>query len=243
MNEISPDITLTDITRTDITRRGLLGGAGALIVGFSIAPALAEAALQPAPVAKPPAGPIPPGSLKIDPYLDSWIKVDASGRVDVFTGKAELGQGSKTALLQVAAEELSMPMDKMTITTADTSLTVNEGFTAGSHTIQDSGTAIRNAAAQVREILIGEASKRLNVPPEQLKVSQGQVLAPNGARFGYGELVSGSLIHVKAELTSKLKSPKDFRVMTTSVPRLDIPAKVMGGEAYVQDMKLPGMVH
>jgi len=233
---------MNDIS-TDISRRDLLCGTGALVVGFSIAPAFAQETPQPARAAKAPAGPVPPGSLKIDPYLDSWIKVDASGRVDVFTGKAELGQGSKTALLQVAAEELSMPLDKITITTADTSLTVNEGFTAGSHTMQDSGTAIRNAAAQVREILIGEASKRLKLPPEQLKVADGKVLGPNGANISYGDLVSGALIHVKAELTSKLKSPRDFRIMTTSVPRLDIPAKVTGGEAYVQDMKLPGMVH
>jgi nicotinate dehydrogenase subunit B len=223
------------------TRRTVLRGAGALVVGFALSPAIgwADAETQSGVDSKLKL----PGSLKVDPWLDAWIRVDAEGGVQVFTGKAELGQGAKTALLQVAAEELSMPLHRIRITTADTGLTVNEGFTAGSHTIQDSGTAIRNAAAQVREILIAEAARRLGLAPDQLTAGNGEVTGPNGAKIGYGDLVSTTLIHVQAQPVSKLKQAKHFTVMNTSVPRVDIPPKVTGGAIYVQDMVLPGMLH
>ncbi|HEV7816299.1 MAG TPA: molybdopterin cofactor-binding domain-containing protein, partial [Janthinobacterium sp.] len=80
-----------------------------------------------------------PGSLKKQPLLDGWIRIGADGSIVVFTGKAELGQGIKTALLQVAAEELVVAPARITLVTADTELTPNEGYTAGSHSMQDSG--------------------------------------------------------------------------------------------------------
>ena len=104
-----------------------------------------------------------PGSLKTTPLLDSWIRIDADGGITVFTGKAELGQGIKTALIQVAAEELAVEPAAITLVTADTGRTPNEGYTAGSQSMQDSGTAILHAAAQVRGILSrsgGDAARR-----------------------------------------------------------------------------------
>src|SRR6202047_3580940 len=68
-----------------------------------------------------------PGGLKTSPFLDSWIRIDANGSISVLTGTAELGQGIKTALLQVAAEELDVALSSLTIITADTARTVNEG--------------------------------------------------------------------------------------------------------------------
>ena len=91
--------------------------------------------------AQKPAAPGLPGSLKAAPFLDAWIRVDASGQITVFTGKAELGQGIKTALIQVAAEELDVAPSAIRLITADTARTPNEGVTAGSHSMQDSGTA------------------------------------------------------------------------------------------------------
>jgi nicotinate dehydrogenase subunit B len=226
------------------SRRNLLCGAGALIVSFSLSRALAQGVGQ---TPNSGAGPRPatqlPGSLQHAPLLDSWIRIDANGRVTVFTGKAELGQGIKTALLQVAAEEIEVPFEELNLVTADTGLTADEKFTAGSHSLQDSGTAIRHAAAQVREILIGEAARRLGVPAGQLRAERGAVLAPDGRRFGYGELVAGALLHVEAQAQSRLKEPTRFAVLGKSVRRVDIPAKVTGGVAYVQDLRLPGMVH
>ena len=88
------------------------------------------------------AAPKPPGSLKNAPFLDSWIRIDADGKITAFTGKAELGQGFKTAFQQIAAEQLDVPFASLTVVTADTERTANEGYTAGSHSMQDSGTAI-----------------------------------------------------------------------------------------------------
>jgi CO/xanthine dehydrogenase Mo-binding subunit len=218
-----------------LDRRRVLAGAGALIVSFSLSAALAEDQSAPAPS--------PPGSLKGAPYLDSWIRIDADGNITAFTGKAELGQGFKTAFQQIAAEELDVPFASVKVVTADTSRTANEGYTSGSHSMQDSGTAIQNAAAQVRELLVAEAARRLDLPAESFRTEDGAVVAPSGQRLGYGDLVAGDMLHVQAQVKSNLKDPATYKVMGQPLQRVDIPAKVTGGAAYVQDMRLPGMVH
>ena len=222
-----------------LDRRRLLAGSGALIVSFSLTNAFAQ---DQSPPAAPPA-PKPPGSLATSPYLDSWIRIDADGGITVYTGKAELGQGFKTAFQQIAAEELDVPFTSLKVVTADTKLTANEGYTSGSHSMQDSGTAIQNAAAQARAILVEEAAKRLDLPAENLRTENGAVIAPDGRKLSYGELVAADRLHVQAQPSSKLKDPAAFKVMGQSIPRVDIPAKVTGGVAYVQDLRLPGMVH
>ncbi len=224
-------------TRLKPDRRQVLAGGSALIVSFSLTGAFAQDHAAPA------AAPSPPGSLKTSPYLDSWIRIDADGAVTVFTGKDELGQGFKTAFQQIAAEELDVPFASLKVVTADTKLTANEGYTSGSHSMQDSGTAIQNAAAQTRALLVAEAAKRLDLPAEGLKTENGTVIAPDGRRLSYGDLVVSDMLHVQAQAKSTLKDPATFKVMGQPVPRVDIPAKVTGGAAYVQDMRLPGMVH
>jgi nicotinate dehydrogenase subunit B len=227
-----------------ISRRAVLRGTGALVLSFSLSPQAwsQEGKAQSARLAAGP-GPRPPGSLAKNPLLDAWIRVDADGRITAFTGKAELGQGIKTALIQVVAEELEVPFEQVSLVTADTSRTADEGYTAGSHSVQDSGTALRNAAAQVREILIGEAARRLKMPGDQLRAAAGAVIGPNEARITYAELVSPDLLHVEAQPASKLKDATLFKVIDRSVQRIDIPGKVTGAAAYVQDMRLPGMLH
>jgi nicotinate dehydrogenase subunit B len=229
-----------DLDRNKLDRRQVLAGGGALIVSFSLTNAFAED--QAVPPATAPAPP-PPGSLKTTPYLDSWLRIDADGSITVFTGKAELGQGFKTAFQQIAAEELDVPFASLKVVTADTKLTANEGYTSGSHSMQDSGTAIQNVAAQARALLVNEAAKRLDLPVRRLKTENGAVIGSNGRRVSYGELVAGDMLHVQATPTSKLKDPATFKVMGKSVPRVDIPAKMTGGAAYVQDMRPAGMVH
>jgi CO/xanthine dehydrogenase Mo-binding subunit len=220
-----------------LNRRSVLAGGGALIVSFSLRDSFAQD--QAAPAAAPP----PPGSLKGAPYLDSWIRIDADGGITVFTGKAEIGQGFKTACQQIAAEELDVPFASLKLVTADTARTANEGYTSGSNSMKDSGTAVQNAAAQVRALLIAEAARRLELPFENLKTEDAAVIAPDGRRLGYGELVAGEMLHVQAQARSTLRDPAAYRIMGRSIPRVDIPAKVTGGAAYVQDMRLPGMLH
>jgi nicotinate dehydrogenase subunit B len=219
-----------------LARRGFLVHSGALIVSFALFPrtALAQEAKKP---------PALPGSLNGAPLLDSWIRIDANGGITVFTGKVELGQGVKTALIQIAAEELVVDPRRIALVTADTNATPNESYTAGSQSLQDSGTAILNAAAQVRNLLIGLASQRLGVPAEQLTVRDGAVRTSDGRSLNYGALVTGETLHVTAQPKSPLSDPQTRRVMGQSMQRVDIPPKIAGTPIYVQDFWLPGMVH
>jgi nicotinate dehydrogenase subunit B len=215
-----------------ISRRSFCLAGGVLIVSFPLL--LRAAASRAAPL---------PGSLSKAPYLDAWIRIDADGKISVFTGKAELGQGIKTAIVQVAAEELKVEPSQIHLVTADTQLTADEQYTAGSHSLQDSGTAVRNAAAQVREILIGMAAERFALATGQLRAARGNITADDGRSVGFGQLVQGNILHVEAQASSALTPPDRFTQMGKALPRIDIPAKVTGGAAYIQDMRLPGMVH
>jgi CO/xanthine dehydrogenase Mo-binding subunit len=215
----------------DLGRRRFLAG-GALVVSFALLPALAAGA---------DAAPLP-GSLKTEPMLDGWIRIAADGAITVMTGKAELGQGIKTALIQLAAEELVVAPARIMLVTADTARTPDEGYTAGSHSMQDSGTAIRHAAAQVRAMLLDLAGARLGVAPASLAIADG-VISAGRQRVTYGELVSGNELHVRAAPAVALRDPALHTVSGKPLARVDIPAKVSGGAAYIQDMRLPGMLH
>lgn len=215
----------------DLTRRQFLA-AGAVVVSFSLAPSRGLAAKGPS-----------FGDLAKAPMLDSWIGINADGAVTVFTGKAELGQGIKTALVQIAAEQLAVPLDHITLVTAATGRTPDEGYTAGSRSMEASGTAILHAASQVRHVLMRWAAARLKTDIGRLSVEDGIVKGPNGASIGYGQLVKGRSLHIRATTQSDLVPPSAYKVMGKSVPRIDIPAKLTGGASFVQDLRLEGMLH
>ena len=229
-----------NISGAVVSRRSVLAGTGALVLSFS---SVSQLLAQEVPGQTPSAKSGLPGSLKESPYLDAWIRVGSDGRVTVFSGKAELGQGIKTAFSQLAAEQMDVPIASINVVMADTGRTTNEGFTAGSHSMQDSGTAIMHAAAQVRAILIAEAARRLGLQPKQLTTDKGAVIARDGRKLGYGEIVANELLHVEAQPQSPLKDPRSFKVIGKSVQRVDIPGKVTGGEAFVQDLRPQGMLH
>lgn len=224
---------MTNVDRSALTRRSLFVGAGVLVVSFAIA---RHVPAQEADVAL-------PGSLDDAPFLDSWIRIDASGEITVFTGKAELGQGIKTALIQVAAEELEVTPDEIHLVTADTARTPDEGFTAGSQSMQNSGTAIRNAAAHVRALLLEQAAQQIGASAGTLRAEGKAVHGPDGRSIGYGDLASAINLHVEAQPNAPLKQQGSFKVMGQSLSRVDIPAKVTGGQAYVHDLRLDGMLH
>ena len=233
--------TSTKLPRA-LTRRALLANGGAVVVGFSMSGAFAQA---PAPTAAPPAAPPLPGSLNAAGMIDSWIRVDANGAITVFTGKVEIGQGIKTALIQVAAEQLHVTPAAITLVTADTARTAGEGYTAGSQSMEHSGTAIMHAAAQAREILLRIAAEKLGADAATLKVDNGSVVASDGRKLGFGELAAGDVLKVRAEpaSASKLVPPSAYQVVGKSLPRVDIPAKVTGGAAFLHDFRPEGMLH
>jgi CO/xanthine dehydrogenase Mo-binding subunit len=215
-----------------ISRRDFTAGLGALVVAFSLDPKLALAQQ-----------PTLPGSLQNNRMLDAWIRIDADGSATVFTGKVELGQGILTALAQIAAEELDLPFARIHVTSGDTGRTPNEGVTSGSQSIEYSGTALRLAGAEVRAILVDAAAKKLAVAPDTLKVSDGTISSADGKKVTYGELAAA--LDLKREVTGKVppKPVTSHMIVGTSVPRLDIPNKVTGGAAYVQDLRPAGMLH
>ena len=120
----------------DISRRRFLSGSGSLVVSFSLLPQAVSAQQAATGRAR------LPGNLENNPMLDAWIRIDTGNRITVFTGKAELGQGTKTSLLQIAAEHLDADPKAIDFITADTGRTPDEGYTAGSATVSGSGTAL-----------------------------------------------------------------------------------------------------
>ena len=102
-------------------------------------------------------------SLVRNPELDSWLQIHQDGTVTLFTGKVEIGQGIKTALALIAAEELDIAFERISVETADTAWGLNELFTAGSGSMEESGSAIRQVTAEIRAILLKMASKKLNI--------------------------------------------------------------------------------
>ena len=219
----------------DISRRGLLAGGGAVVVSFSLF-GVATGPQAQAPQRRP--RPSPDNAM-----LDSWIRVDAQGVVTVYTGRTEFGQGVKTAMIQLAAEELYLDPKTVKIVSCDTALTPNEGYTSGSRAMADGGVSVRAAAAHAREILLNAAAPRLSADAAQLKLEKGRIIAPDGKSVGYGELVADDVMHVKLNRQAKLKDPKTYSVVGKEFARVDIPAKVTGGVAFLQDLRLPGMVH
>ncbi len=219
-----------------LTRRDVTAALGGLVLSFSLSPrlTLAQEAKQRAKL---------PGSLDQNRMLDAWIRIGADGKVTVFTGKAELGQGVLTALAQIAAEELDVSLARVSMVSADTGRTPNEGQTAGSQSIDQSGTALRTAGAEVRAVLLDLAAKKFGVGADVLSVSDGVVTAPNGSKVGYGELAAEADLKREATAKAKPKPPAQHKIVGTPVQRFDIPRKVTGGAAYVQDLRLPGMLH
>ena len=216
----------------NLTRRQFGKAAGAIVLAFRLAPRLAGAQ-----------EPKLPGSLANNRMLDAWLRINTDGSATIFTGKVELGQGILTALLQIAAEELDLPIARIAMISGDTAQTPDEGYTSGSLSIENGGTAIRLACAEARALLVDAAAKRLELPADALTVSEGVIAASDGRKLGYGELAAGLDLHREVTATAPLKPLPEQKIVSRSVPRRDIPAKVTGGAAYVQDIRLPGMVH
>ncbi|PZN97315.1 MAG: aldehyde dehydrogenase [Alphaproteobacteria bacterium] len=230
-----------------IARRDLLRGGG-LVVLFALAGSSVgqeggttgggEGAGAPPEVA-----PGLPGSLAEFPHLDAWIRIAPDGAATVFTGKAELGQGIGTALLQIAADELDLSLECVSLVTADTGRTPNEGITSGSQSLQNSGTAIAHAAANVRYLLAERAAWRFGVAVETLSTANGVVLASDGRRATYGELAASLSLHVEARPQVVRKRIGVRHHIGRDRPRRDIPPKLTGAAAYAHDMTMPGMLH
>ncbi len=216
------------------SRREVLKSGGALVVSFSFGGPAREALAEEAVAGKP---------LALT-AVDSFLAIDSVGAVTIYSGKVDLGTGVRTALTQIAAEELDVPLSKVTVVQGDTALTPDQGPTFGSLAVQIGGVQIRNACALAKSALIELAAKQLGAGVAELKVADG-IIRSGDKQASYGELIGGktfslTLDHQKPPAT---KDPKTFTIVGTSIPRLDIPDKVTGKFTYMQDVRVPAMLH
>lgn len=242
-------------TAEQLTRRRLLQGSGGIVIGFSLAAAFRQAgviAQEVTPTVEPGLVDTPENQTDQDVQtrnvsgdtVDSWLEIGPDGNVIVYAGKVELGTGLKTALSQIVAEELDVPFERIRMFMGDTFLTPNQGVTAGSKSIQVAGPVLRQAAAEARLVLIERAAGQLGVPADDLEIREGVVTVLNDERqsIPIGELAAEPFAR---EVTGDApeQSPGAYTIVGQSIPRVDIPAKLTGGEAYVQDVRLEGMLH
>ena len=233
------------------TRRAFLVRSGAIVIGFTLlggkaGRALAETSGHVASHADEADQAIRLGQTTTGAtQLDSWLSIDRNGDVTIFSGKVELGTGVRTALGQIAAEELDLPFERVALIQGDTARTPDEGYTAGSQTIQAGGVNVRKAAATARQVLINLAATRLNVPSDQLNLANGVIssIADLGRTVSYADLVGDQRLALPIDDNVVTKDPSLYTVVGLPIQRVDLPPKVTGGVTYVQDLRLPGMLH
>jgi CO/xanthine dehydrogenase Mo-binding subunit len=209
---------------------------------------VAEQAPRPSPAASPPAAAAnqTEGAGRATAnQVDAWLAIAPDSSVTIFSGRVELGTGVQTALAQIAADELDVTMDQVTMVMGDTARTPDEGYTAGSKTIQVGGVALRKAAAEARQALLGLAAERLGLAADQLVVRGGLVSGPGegSKRVSYGELIGNQRLNRTVSDSVQTKAPSAYAIVGQSLPRLDLPGKLTGAPMYVQDLRLPNLLH
>ena len=226
------------ILAAELSRRALLKAGGALMVTFSVGRPDSDAA-QVADALNRDLG------KTVDPHeVDGFLAVHADGTLTIFSGKVDLGTGYRIAVRQMVAEELDVPIDRIALVEGDTSLTPDQGPTAGSSGIARGGVQIRQAAATARQALLRLASAQMNAPVENLEINAGSIV-PKGGTIGvsFGALIGGKHFDLKLDPRAPLKNPKSYSVVGQPLKRPDLGAKVTGRHVYMQDFKLPGMMH
>ena len=185
-----------------------------------------------------------PNTLRQNPDLDSWITINLDKTITIFTGKVELGQGIKTAVALIAAEELDVSVDRIKVAPTDSSYSPDEGLTVSSMSLETSGEAIRWAAAEARNLILSVAYEELEAPRSRLVVADGSIKDPvTGRSTDYWQLFAGRPFGRQVTGAVQPKSAEEYNLLGRSNPRLDAAAKVSGMTTYIHDLDLPGMVH
>jgi isoquinoline 1-oxidoreductase len=177
--------------------------------------------------------------------LNAYLKIGEDGRITVFSGKIEMGQGVITSLAQMAADELGVPLESIDMVMGDTDLCPYDMGTFGSMSTRFFGPALRGAAAEARSILVDLASEQLKMPKDKLSVKNGVVFvnADNTTRLSFGQLAKGQKITRKLDGKAVTKSVSEFTIMGKPEKRLDAIAKVTGKAQFAGDIRLPGMLY
>ncbi|MDT5322966.1 MAG: nicotinate dehydrogenase subunit [Mycobacterium sp.] len=183
-----------------------------------------------------------PLSLQANPRLADWLSILPSGVVEVRSGKVELGQGVLTALAQIAAEELDVDVARIRMTAAATGTSPDEGYTAGSLSIQNSGAALRQASAEAREIYLSVAAAYWQVSADSLVVDDGMIAAPDGRTTTYWDLADDLLLDRPVTGETEPKPTSSYHVVGANVPRIDLPDKLAARPRYAHDLAFAGML-
>jgi len=184
-----------------------------------------------------------PSTLSANNRLDRWVTVNADGTVTVRTGKVEIGQGIVSAMAQIAAEELDVDYARIRMVAVDTTMSPNEGSTTGSRSIEEGGESMRQACAEIRDLFLHAAARRLGAGIESLSVDDGTIRLRGGDKsVTYWNLATEVNLAREATGQARPKLAEELRVVGETLPRLDVPAKVAGA-AYIQDIELPQMLH
>ncbi len=189
------------------------------------------------------AGPPLPGSLQRNRVLGQWLRFSEQGHVEVFSGKVELGQGILTALAQIVAEELDLRLDQVRMVRASTGVSPDEAVTSGSLSVQESGTALRWAAAETRLLFLQAAAARLDCAPAALRLVEGEFLHADGRSSSYWLLADQVSLQREASGAVAPKDSSAYRIVGSAAARLDLPSRVFGLPCFIHDMVLPGMLH
>ena len=193
---------------------------------------------QPAPVAGQPSFVASLASEGDECLLALWD--DAS--VTALHGHVDLGTGLRTALAQLVAEELNMPVGKVHLLMGHTALSPNQGATIASTSLQIHGAPLRAAAAQARDWLCAKAAVHFQCEAQQLRLQDGQVFFKDLA-ISVQHLLADQQVLLRLDSQTPLKPAADFHTIGQSTPRVDMAAKVFGDLIYVHDMRMPGMLH
>ena len=185
-----------------------------------------------------------PLSLARNTRLDRWVAVRPDGVIEIRTGKVEIGQGIISTLAQIAAEELDVDYARIRMIPADTGRSPNEGVTAGSRSTVESGSALRQACAEVRSAFLEAAAQRLGVGIDELFVRDGTIhRRASNESITYWELSGAVDLARDADGRAAPKRADQLSLVGKSLPRIDLPGKVIGSDVYVHDLELPGMLH
>jgi len=183
-------------------------------------------------------------SITKHPRLDQWVSIGADGRITIRSGKVDIGQRISTALAMIAAEELDVDYGRIDVARAETGVAPDEGITSGSNSMEESGNAVRVAAATARQHLLSLAADSLGVAIDTLEVEDGVVAARGTNRsVSYTDLMGGKRFDIPVDHDAPVKAPVDYTVVGTKVVPRGLENVVMGRAHFVHDMTMQGMVH
>ncbi|MEP6896758.1 MAG: molybdopterin cofactor-binding domain-containing protein, partial [Chloroflexota bacterium] len=229
------------ITRRDFLKISFTAG-GALLVG-SFLDACASPAPTPTSTQIPTLAPTSTFTPIPEPVFQPnvYIRIEKNGLITLSIHRSEMGQGVRTSLAMILAEELEADWNNIRVEQMDAVGSLNQ-ITSGSGSITDNYAPLREAGAAARAILVNAAAQTWNVSPDECKAAESAIVhSASGKKLSYGELVSVAK-DLKLESAPQLKDPKNFNFIGTSMPRIDEPDIVTGKAIYGSDVRLPGML-